>query len=162
MIKLIGKMFSWKLVLLGSLFTPIFTYIQKYLFNDWEFLNWIFILIILDTFTGTWRAFNDKELSSRNFAQVIKKVIIYCVFLIVIHVLEFFTVKSEINAVFGWIDTLAYSTLIVREAISVFENLAAIAPNMFPIKILERLKKFNEDGTRKSNDNNLSEEQLPQ
>lgn len=153
MFKLLGVQFYWKGILIGISLTPIFQYIKKYIFNDWEFLNWIFILIILDSFTGIWKAWKQKEVSSKGFAQVIKKIMIYCIFLIVVHILEFFTVKSKMNSVFGWIDNLAYSTLIVREAISIFENLAIIAPNIFPIKILEKLKYFNKDGKQKSNDN---------
>jgi len=32
--------------------TPIFTFTEKYLFADWEFLKWLTVFIMLDLVTG--------------------------------------------------------------------------------------------------------------
>ena len=33
---------------------PIMDWIEKYLWNDWEFLNWLVIFIVIDTMTSIW------------------------------------------------------------------------------------------------------------
>lgn len=145
MLNIFGIKFTWKMVLLGISLSPIFMFIQKYIYNDWEFLKWLFLLIALDTFTGVWKSYKAMEISSKGFSQVITKVTIYSIFLIVIHILQYFTVDKQINSLFGWLNDVAYSTLIIRESISIFENLAVIEPKLFPIKILEKLKAFEND-----------------
>jgi phage-related holin len=145
MIKILGIKFYWKIVLLGISFGPILNIIEKYFFNDWEFAIWISLLVGLDTFTGMWKAFRKKELSSKGYGQVITKIIIYGIFLIVCHALQNFTIGKTNSGWFGWIDNIAFGTLMVREAISIFENLAIISPTVFPTKWIDKLKQIQDD-----------------
>ena len=47
---------------------------------------------------------------------------------------------------FGWFDDLAYSAIVVREAISIIENIGAINNNLLPPWILKRLRQFDSTG----------------
>lgn len=140
MINILGIKFTWKMVLLGFTLAPFMTFIEKYLFSDWEFLGWVFLFVFLDTLTGVWKAIKRKDLNSKSFGGVVIKIIVFSIFLIVIHALKDFTVGGKSSGWFDWVDNAAYGTLMVREAISIFENLAIIAPNFFPVKWIDRLR----------------------
>jgi len=146
-----GVKFSWKLILLGLGFSPLLQFINKYIFSDWQFIIWVFLLVALDTFTGVWKAWKTKTISSKSFAQVISKLTVYGIFLIVLHALGNFTVNKISNTWFGWVDNIGFSTIMIREAISIFENLAIISPDVFPKKILTRLHAI-DDTIEGSND----------
>lgn len=138
--KIIYTTFTLTNIFLGITLAPIIQIIEKYLYKDWSFLIWLFILIGIDTTTGIWKAYKKKEISSKSFGQVITKTIIYGIFLIVIHALQNYTINNVSNTIFDWVASIAMGTLIVREAISIFENLASIAPNMFPVEWIVKLK----------------------
>jgi len=145
MLKILGIKFTWHNIILGISLSPIFTFIQKYLYNDWEFLIWLLILVTIDTMTGVWKSYKQKQISSKGFSQVITKITVYGIFLIVVHILQYFTIDNKTTEIFNWLDNVAFSTLLAREAISIFENLAMIEPRLIPKKILIRLKAFDDD-----------------
>lgn len=120
--------------------------VEKYLFNDWQFLYALFVLVLLDTSLGIWRNLKTKTLSSRGFAGFFEKLGLYASFLIVTHVLITFTVSGKSIGVFAWIDSVFYSAIMVREAISILENIGAIKPDLIPAWILAYLKKFDASG----------------
>lgn len=120
--------------------------VEKYLFNDWQFLGALFVLIVLDTLLGIWKNLKTKSLSSRGFAGFFEKMALYASFLIVTHVLITFTVEGQSIVVFAWIDNVFYSAIMVREAISILENIGAIKPDLIPSWILAYLKKFDASG----------------
>lgn len=119
---------------------------EKYLFNDWQFLSALFVLVLLDTFLGIWKNLKTKSLSSRGFAGFFEKIGLYASFLILTHVLLTFTVSGKEVGVFAWIDNVFYSAIMVREAISILENIGAIKPDLVPGWILAYLKKFDASG----------------
>lgn len=120
--------------------------VEKYLFADWQFLWFLFVLILLDTILGLWKSWKYQNLSSRGFAGFFEKVALYASFLILVHVLMTFTVEGKPLRVFGWINNVFYSAIVVREAISVIENIGAIKPDLIPSWILAYLKKFDSSG----------------
>lgn len=146
MLHTLGVKFPLKLILAGISLSGIMKFVEsftnKYIFTDWQFLIWLFILIFLDTFTGAWSAIVKKEFGNEGWFKVVKKIILYGICLIVTHDLTSFTVAGKSMLVFSWLDDAIYSTLIIREAISIFEHIAIIAPGIFPAWILERLKKI--------------------
>lgn len=125
--------------------TSIF-FIEKYLFDDWQFIMFLMILVALDTITGIWAAFLKNKISSKTFGKVITKLIVYGIALIVSHSLINYQISESKNELFGWIDSLVYAAIMVREAISVFENLGKISPGLIPSWILKKLKDFDDDG----------------
>jgi phage-related holin len=128
--------------LCAAIFAPALSIIEKYLFSDWEFLIFLFILVGLDTVTGIWKHYKLKTISSSGFSGFFTKVIVYCVFLIVVHVMGNFTDNKIALAALDWVEQVAYGSLIVRESISIIENLGVIHPGLIPTAILKRLKQY--------------------
>jgi phage-related holin len=131
-------------------FCPFILFIEKYLFADWQFLHFLAVLVFIDTFLGFWKGYLTARVSSKAFAFLFTKVIIYGCFLIVVHTLTHFTVKGEVNPFFQWLDSFAYAAILVRESISILENMAMIRPGLIPKTILKRLKQYEKEASSPS------------
>ena len=143
------KHFAW--ILIASILTPFVSFMESYIFNDWEFLKYLMILMVLDTITGLAKYFKLQTVSSRAFAKIFTKLIVYACVLTLTHVITHFKVQGTENIVFGWFDDFAYSALIVREGISILENFGVLCPRMVPKILLGKLKEFDNNGTFKKN-----------
>jgi hypothetical protein len=131
-------------LLLNSFLPSVIEFIQKYIFADVDIAIFIAILITLDTGLGVWKGLKYNRFSSFRFNDVIEKVVLYGIFLIFVHICTHFNEgKSWLS---DWFDTVGYSIVIVREGISLIENIGAIRPNILPAWILKRLKDFDEKG----------------
>lgn len=119
---------------------------NTYIFNDWSFLIYLVILICFDTFLGVWKALKYGDLNSARFGGLVIKSVLYAIFLVVIHNLTNFSNNDITKAIFSWVEELCYAALLVREAISIIENIGAIKPDLLPVWILKRLKSFDENG----------------
>ncbi len=128
--------------ILGWTLSPITNFINKYIFSDWEFLKFLFVICSVDTMLGFFKAMKHKEVSSKGFGMIFKKIIVYSSALVVTHVLMNFTINNKGQILFGWIDSMIFSAIVVREAISIFENIAAIDDTLIPNSILKYLKQF--------------------
>lgn len=118
----------------------------KYIYQDWEFAKWIAVAIALDTLLGMAKAFIHKDLSSEEFwRRFWKKIVGYLALLILSNILTNYTVGGEVVGATQWIGTYLCSYMLIREAISVLENVNAIVP-IAPRWLLERMKDFNEKG----------------
>lgn len=126
---------------------PLIQLIEKYIFADWQFLVFLFILIVIDTLTGIAKHWKKKTVSSRGFGSLFTKVATYIIFLITVHILKHFTVGGSANSVFAWVDSFAYSAVVVREVVSVCENLTAIHPDIIPAAFTKRLKQVTEESS---------------
>ena len=100
------------------------------------------ILIVIDSCLGFWRALNEKKVSSKGFGMIFKKMLMYMILLILSHVLVNFKIEGKQTSIFMWFDDLVYSAILLREAISILENIAIIYPNAVSKKILEKLKDY--------------------
>ena len=119
---------------------------EKYVFDDWDFLPFIVVIVVIDTITGVWKSWKRGDFSSYSFGGFMTKVILYALYLFVIHNLSNFSQKESVQSLFEWVEQLGYAAIIVREAISVIENIGAISPNLLPKWILKRLRHFDENG----------------
>jgi phage-related holin len=138
---------KFKLMLMLSIPLSFITQLfETYVFDDWQFFASLSVLVALDTLTGIVVHFRKKDLSSSAFARLFTKVLIYACVLILTHSLKQFTVDGQTNVVFSWIDSVMYSAIMAREAISILENIGEIQPGIVPKWILVRLKKFDETG----------------
>lgn len=129
-------------VLIGWNFAPLLKFIDTYIFADWQFVKFLTVICIVDTILGFYKAYLLHELSSKGFAMVFKKIIVYSAALITTHVFVHFTIANKAYAVFSWFDYVVFAAIMIREVISIFENIAIIDPNAFPKGILKRLKQF--------------------
>jgi toxin secretion/phage lysis holin len=134
-------------LLLAAIWLPILGIIEKYLFSDWDFLVFLFIVIALDTVTGVWKHFKKGTVSSQGFGGVIIKTIIYGMFLILVHALVSFPNKpAAAQDIADLLELFGYSGMIFREGLSVIENIEEIRPKTFPSWLIKRLKNFDENG----------------
>ncbi|MES2386476.1 MAG: phage holin family protein [Bacteroidota bacterium] len=92
--------------------SPLIKWIEIYVFSDWQFLNFLLVIICLDTALGVWAAIRGFRVSSYAFSAIFKKLIIYFTILVLIHILCHF--------------------IMVREGWSIGENLNLIRPGLFP------------------------------
>lgn len=125
--------------------TLILEFVEKWIYSDWDFLVFLGILIVLDTISGFVKAYKTNSVHSKKFADLIIKVLIYILLLITIHVLMNFTVNGKHPKFVAYIDDFLLTAMMVREALSIFENLAIINPNLVPKSILRKLKQFDND-----------------
>lgn len=132
--------------LLAFTWSAIAGLFNTYIFNDWSFLVYLVIMIMIDTILGVWKAFKYGKLSSARFGGLVIKSVLYAIFLVVIHNLTNFSTNDVTKSIFMWVEELCYAALLVREAISIVENIGAIKPDLLPVWILKRLKSFDEKG----------------
>ncbi len=130
------------LFLLGWTLAPFAQFVNKYIFDDWEFLKFLFVICSVDTCLGVLKAIKQKQVSSKGFGMVFNKLITYSAALICTHVLVHFTVEHKSYIVFSWMDSVIYSAIIVREALSIFENISYLQPGVFSASILKYLHQF--------------------
>lgn len=124
-------------------------FFEKYIFADWEFVKWLVILMLIDTLLGFIKHWFRHDLSSRAWGMVAKKIIIYSSVLALTHVLSNFCIAGIQMDSFLWFRTFACSALIVREALSIIENVEEIYPGFFPSWIVKRFKEFDSDTAEK-------------
>ena len=131
---------------ISSVLSFVVMIIDKYIFNDWEFIAMLTVLIALDTLLGFYVAFVKKEVSSDKFAKLFTKIIVYMVMLICSHAATHVRANGSEIIVLAWLDSVIYSGIVVREILSLFEKCAIIQPNLIPKWIINRLKQYNETG----------------
>ena len=122
--------------------SPIAELFERYVFGDWEFVKFLTVLIFLDTVLGFLKHYLAHDVDSRAFAMIAKKLIAYSAVMILSHVLSNFAVGGEAVESFVWFRYFACSALMVREGISIIENLEDIMPGFFPAWVIRRLKGF--------------------
>lgn len=140
---------SFKITILALLtfsIAPVIHFVDIYIFSDWEFLKFLLCLIGIDTGLGMFNAWKKFSLSSDLFSRLFGKLILYLVFLVLTHVLVHFTVEGNKNELFSWFSSFAYSGIMVREGLSIVENITKINPNILPAWIMDRLKIYDKTG----------------
>lgn len=126
-----------------------------YLFNDFTYLRWLVITMILDFVTGLTKAWvNRVPITSKGFRNSVSKVIQYGSFLIITHVLTHFQILGQDNSKFQFLNNIAYTFLILTEIKSVYENAEAINPKLAIlkplIKFIDRILKISKEDIDKS------------
>ncbi|WP_162343237.1 phage holin family protein [Cyclobacterium salsum] len=132
------------------LLTPVFLFFQTYIFNDFDYLKWLVVLMSLDTALGFGLALIRREIDKDKFGDILLKIIVYSSCLIVGHVLENFTVSGDTIPGGNYMKVLIYVAIIIKEAISVLNNAGKISKRLVPQFILARLKDFDETGDFKN------------
>jgi phage-related holin len=133
-------------IFLGWNLAPFVHFLNTYVYNDWEFLKFLFVICCVDTALGIAKAIKQKNLSTKGFGMVFYKMIVYSSALITSHVLVSFTVHNNSSFLFTWFDNVIFAAIIVKEGVSIFENIAIIDPSVFPKSILKYLRDFDAAG----------------
>lgn len=130
-------------------FSNTASFIEKYVFRDWEFMKYLLILIVVDTAVSWIYHIKNKDFSSKGFSMIITKLFIYCAILIVAHVVGNFTVEGGNVEVYTWFRAVVCNALIIRESISIIENAAKVNPTLVPQRVRKYLYDFDEFGDKK-------------
>jgi phage-related holin len=150
-------------LILTGISVPILHFTDKYIFSDWEFAIFLFIMMMLDTFVGIWKHWIKKDISSEGFSHFFTKFIIYSITLILVHNMTNYTEVGETNGFFGWIDNIIYALLMAREALSILESMVAINANLLPkwvrTHLMRSLKEFDETGNFNLEDEEIKEDE---
>jgi len=139
--RLMKALFQPKLILMVLLFdlTQVPVWIEKYLFSDFSFLEWLVIIMILDFITGVtkvWVREGSQNVTSRGFRDTVSKCIQYGSFLIITHVLTHFQIDGDaVLKNLQWFDKIAFEFLIFIEMKSVYENITTINPKFDYIQV---------------------------
>lgn len=124
LIKPITSATNW---LLAIGFTPLFDFVNKYVFSDWVFFKWLTVVVALDFITGVTKAWSKRmDITSRGFRDTVMKLIQYGAFIIITHVMTHFEVGGKASIDFSWLNNVAYTFLILIEIKSVLENIIEI------------------------------------
>ncbi|KAA0992776.1 phage holin family protein [Dyadobacter aurulentus] len=121
----------------------------KYVFNDWEFFRFLFVLIVADTVFAMWKIVRKEGWRALSFKEangLLVKCFLYFGVLVLAHSLGNFTIHGKPFTYFTWIDYFLYSYMIAKEAMSVAKNINAIKPDWVPKWVIERLDKFQQTG----------------
>lgn len=132
--------------MISATFAGIKAVADTYIFSDWQFVLFLLIMIVVDTALGTYKAWKKKTLESRAYARLFEKILLYGCVLVMSHVLIRFPISGTATGLFDWADDVLYCAIMVREAISIVENVGEIKPDLLPKWVLGRLKKFDESG----------------
>lgn len=140
---------------------PFTFLVEKYIFNDWEMLGYITILLAADTVSGFVKHWKSGTVSSEGFSKFFTKLFIIAVGLVVTHVLTSISLERANETVGDYLQTLCYSTIVVYITISLVENLSDLSGGRFPpIWVRKHLKRFERTGRLdKPEDIDLNEEQ---
>ena len=122
--------------------TPFIELFEKYVFGDWEFVKYLVVLVVIDTILGFSKHYIKHDISSEAYGMIAKKIVSYSIVMIVAHVVATFRVGGEQIESLVWFRYFACSALMVREAISIIENLEVISPGFIPKSIVRRLSEF--------------------
>lgn len=132
-----------KLVMpISLLITPFIELFERYVFGDWEFVKWLVVLVCVDTGLGFIKHWISKDISSKAYGMIGKKLIIYSGVLVLSHVMANFQIAGSPVDSFIWFRYFACTALMVREAISIVENVEEICPGFFPKAVIKKLQGF--------------------
>ena len=147
---------SIKMIALIALpISPFVELFERYVFGDWEFVKWLIVLVCVDTGLGFIKHWMSKDISSKAYGMIAKKLIIYSGVLVLSHVMANFSIAGSIVDSFVWFRYFACTALMVREALSIIENVEEICPGFFPKAVINKLKGF-DNTTGKKEVNNES------
>lgn len=124
----------------GSIIGSIFYFIKKFLFDDFEYLQWLAIAIAIDLVLALYYHWKNGTLESKGVDKFTTKIIAYSSALILVHILESFTVNGTRVVPFDWTSSIAYSTILIRETTSIAEKIEMLRPGTLPTFIIRALK----------------------
>ena len=123
---------------------PLVAFVEKFVFNDWNYLKFLMVVVAIDFVTGvtkSWKA--GKLITSKGWRDTVSKIIQYSAFLICTHVTTHFEVDGQRLMPFDWVNESAYIFLISIEIKSVYENIIGINSNLDFLKpIIQKFEQF--------------------
>lgn len=137
---------AWKFAVVGStIITGFQAIVNHYILNHSEWIQAIMMAVACDTITGVWKSLENRKFSSYRLGAVFTKIILYALLIRVFMDVE--QIPSVIAKAFA---QMGYGTILVRETLSLVENVEAIRPGTFPKWFVKRLDDFDNTGKLKT------------
>lgn len=133
-----------KLLVIGATYAAVKAYFTEGLNISPQLTFGLIELVIIDTILGIWKHIKRRTVSSTGFGNFATKVIIYWLFIRAAEQLA--KIKVAEVASLSWTGDLLISGLLIREGISILENMEAIRPGIVPGWITKRLQDIDDDG----------------
>lgn len=152
------KIIPLLLILSINWLLKLMEYIEIYIFQDWGFVKYLFIMVFLDTILGVRRAIIQKTFHWRNLNGLKDKLIVYISILVLVHVMTSFTVNNEIVTWFSWLRISVFSGLMAKEGFSSLKNIAATNKSYVPVWLLKRFEEWDKTGKFKLDGNDRTDE----
>jgi len=127
---------------LGLAYAPVVIFVEKYLLSEMHLLINLFILVFIDTIMGVIYAYKQKRISSAGFSKAIVKMLIYILLLIAVNQGHINVNPSPLSTIMEWLDGVVYSTIVIRELLSIIEKATILGYIKLPQKVKERLDIF--------------------
>lgn len=128
---------------LGIFYAPVVVLVEKYLLQDYHLLLNLFIIVFIDTILGVLYAYKQNCVSSTGFSKVITKLLVYILLLIAVNQ-GHLNVNNAIGELLKWLDGVVYSTIIIRELLSIIEKATLMGYIKLPESVKQKLEKFND------------------
>lgn len=143
----LGKTFKVKIVLLGISFGPLVAWVEKNIFTDWTFAKLLLLLFIMDAFFGSWKhlkfpAKHGPFCFRKFFDKSVTKAVVYVGWLALFGALEKLKIAGADSPIGDWLNHGALTILILREGLSVGENILAVKPDSKMKVLVDRLGKY--------------------
>lgn len=120
--------------------TPIVYFIEKYIFNDWNFLISLFLMVMMDTLLGAIAAAKEGKFSSKEGVKGFGiKVGSLAATLVCIGIIDNATIAGKGSILEGVIDAGAFAIMMAFEGISVLKNIYRIKKFEVIVWLLQKL-----------------------
>jgi phage-related holin len=135
-----------------ALFQLIVDFFSTYIFDDWQMINFLLVLIMVDTVTGVYAAWKTSTSGVYSFRlrSIFEKLWYYFVGFIVVHVLTAHLVDGQPNPamiqVVPYFKGLIYFLMLGAEALSIDENAAMVGRGFLPPWFRKKYNKVKEEG----------------
>lgn len=137
---------NWDSIKAATVASPLFYIIETYFFDDWEFLKFLLVAMLIDWIWGFALAWKARAVSQEGFQKFGKKLAEYGTLLILGHIMLNARSGGDPITVFGYLTTTIHGYLLVREAISILEKIARVSPSLVPKWLLDKLKVYRDTG----------------
>lgn len=126
-------------------FTPVLIWFEKYGFiPELGPLVGLLGMVILDTITGMWASLKLKVgLSSQKMKGMGEKIFLY---LLIAVSLSIVVHNTRVTDLASWLNAFVMTGLMMREFLSVTENVSKIRPSLVPAWVRKKLADFDDDG----------------
>lgn len=109
--------------------TPVLYLFERYVFNDWDFLVSIGLLVFFDTIFGAWLAIKEKRFSAtKGMSGFAKKLAYIAMSVMLIGIIDNAKIDGQESFFSDVIDSAALSILMAFEAVSAIKNLYKLNP----------------------------------
>ena len=152
------KIIPLLLILSINWLLKLMEYVEIYIFQDWGFVKYLFIMVFLDTILGVRRSIIQKTFYWRNLNGLKDKLIVYISILVLVHVMTSFTVNDETVTWFSWLRISVFSGLMAKEGFSSLKNIAATNKSYVPVWLLKRFEEWDKTGKFKLDGNDRTDE----